>query len=1177
VGVALGVTPLRVGQEAYWLDQIARDACEYYAGKGESPGWWLGSLAERSDLEGEASEEAVHRPFAGQDPVTGEQRVAPVWRGDPRSKLPAGPLQVALRELAAARGVDVGGLAAGERERRELQTVLTARGKVDVATVKRVCRTVLDRNPAELYGEAVAEARKFAGRRVDARVASFDLSLSDPKSVSLLAAGSSAEVRAEVQAGRHAAIRQVLAWLEQEAVGVRRGHNGTDRFRGQGVTAAAFDHRTSREGDPQWHTHVLVQNATLGPDGRWSALDSKKLYAHAMTADRIYHAALRAELTRRLEVRWRPVDPRSGAAEIDGLHDPQLLKAFSKRRAQVLAQQQEWGHQGIAAGKAAALATRKAKDHTESEASFYQRVARELAEHGVGRAELEQVCWGGRARARQLSPAARTRLLDQLAGPAGLTAQASTFARCDVLDALAKQLPVAASADHALAELQGLADEFLASERAVAVTVDRGLEERRYATPELLALERGLVEQAERRQTEGAGVVAGEHLRAALAARQGLDRDQQAMVRQVTQDGAGISLVVGYAGSGKTYATGAAVDAFHRGGYQVICTAPTGAAARELERETKLPAPTLDSLLGQLDRRDDRLDRHTVVVLDEAAMVGTRKLTRLLDHAERAGSKVVMIGDDRQLTSIDTGGAFRAFRLRLGATELRGNHRQQTALGRDVAALFRTGRQDEALDRLVAHGKVIVCRTEQDANAAQVRDWWQRFRGGQQAGMIAFTRAETTRLNAAARALMAEAGRLGPDALQVAEREFRVGDQVVCGRNARRRLGVVNGTRGQVTALDPARRTLTIRTNEGRTVTLPGWYVAGQGFERPWVDHGYAITGHKTQGLTGDDFGVRPSTRADAHWAYVAASRHRFDLRLYLVEEVAVPESDDTRHARDPLEDRVAVTLRAMQRPGAQVFAIDQELDAEVRTLSVAKLRQERDRLGELLASAPPSVGHPITLAEQRHRQAEERLALAEQAAQAATGGWGGRAWRMLRPTARPAPGQPGVSMAEATRVADQAARELVDLRRRQQQRAGFLERHQPTAARYTAIVRELGWHGRAISRALELERPPWLVELLGEPPETSRGQRAWRQTAARLQHYRDAYPSSEPDRLLGVEPTRDLVQRRAWRACRQTIDRYHRQHRPRDQRHPRDERGHHDRGWTRTRARGQGREREAG
>jgi len=399
-----------------------------------------------------------------------------------------------------------------------LQSISGTR-KVSAIVVDRACRTVLNRNPEELYGVAIAQARRYVDKRIDARVASFDLSFSDPKSVSLLAAGSSPEVRAEVQAARHAAIRKVLGWLEQDAIGVRRGHNGVDRFRGRGITAAAFDHRSSREGDPQWHTHVLVQNATVGPDGRWSALDSRKLYAHAMTADRLYHSLLRAEQIRRLDVRWRPVDRRTGAAEIEGLHDRNLLAAFSKRRAQVLAQQQEWGHAGIAAGKAAALATRKAKDHAEPETSFYARVASRLAEHGIGPAELEQLCRGGRA--RELSSGERIRLLDNLAGPAGLTTQASTFARRDVLDALAKRLPVAASADRALGALEDLAGEFLGSERAVLITVDRGLDEPRYSTPELLNLERGLVEQAERRAGEQTAVVAGEHVRAALQARPG--------------------------------------------------------------------------------------------------------------------------------------------------------------------------------------------------------------------------------------------------------------------------------------------------------------------------------------------------------------------------------------------------------------------------------------------------------------------------------------------------------------------------------------------------------------------------------------------------------------------------------------------------------------------------------
>jgi len=140
-----------VGQEEYWLDQIAHDRCEYYSAKGESPGWWTGALAERSGLAGVASDRAVHRLFAGQDPVTGEQRVAPLWRADPRSKLDATPLVAELRKLAASRGVELADLAEG---RERLQQHLTALGrsqKVSAKTAERLCRTVLGRDVCELY------------------------------------------------------------------------------------------------------------------------------------------------------------------------------------------------------------------------------------------------------------------------------------------------------------------------------------------------------------------------------------------------------------------------------------------------------------------------------------------------------------------------------------------------------------------------------------------------------------------------------------------------------------------------------------------------------------------------------------------------------------------------------------------------------------------------------------------------------------------------------------------------------------------------------------------------------------------------------------------------------------------------------------------------------------------
>jgi hypothetical protein len=163
----------------------------------------------------------------------------------------------------------------------------------------------------------------------------------------------------------------------------------------------------------------------------------------------------------------------------------------------------------------------------------------------------------------------------------------------------------------------------------------------------------------------------------------------------------------------------------------------------------------------------------------------------------------------------------------------------------------------------------------------------------------------------------------------------------------------------------------------------------------------------------------------------------------------------------------------------------------------------------------------------------------------------------------------------EAVRVADQAAAELVDLRRQQQQRAGFLERQQPAADRYQAVVGELGWRTRATSRALESDPPLWLTGLLGDIPEARRDRRAWRHTAWRLHSYRDSYQLSDPERPLGAEPTGDLTQRRAWRAAHQAIDRYQRQHRVREPRHQRPQ--DRDPTSTRTRAHARDREREAG
>jgi conjugative relaxase-like TrwC/TraI family protein len=387
--VALPVKALKAGQEAYWLDQIARDREEYFSGRGESPGRFVGSAAATAGLEGVASAEQVRAMFQGLDPATGEQRCAPLHRAEPRSKLAASPLLEALKQRGAEQGVEdlvqLAGSKALKGDVRSVQAACRLGGarRVKVETVERLCRKVLDLDPRELYGEGFDRAWQHRGKRVNERVQAFDHCFSSPKSVSLLAAGGSPQTRRLLAEGRAEALQVAIGYLERRGIGVRRDHNGTDRHQVRGgLLGVAFEHRLSRAGDPQFHTHVLVQNAAHGPDGRWTALDSDRLYAHLMAADHLYLAAERAALTERLGVRWGPVDARSGAAEIIGLDDRALIERFSTRSEEIHEWLAEQGLSGIKASSAAAVATRAPKDHSESEQSIYRRWARELAEQG---------------------------------------------------------------------------------------------------------------------------------------------------------------------------------------------------------------------------------------------------------------------------------------------------------------------------------------------------------------------------------------------------------------------------------------------------------------------------------------------------------------------------------------------------------------------------------------------------------------------------------------------------------------------------------------------------------------------------------------------------------------------------------------------------------------------------
>jgi ATP-dependent exoDNAse (exonuclease V) alpha subunit len=195
------------------------------------------------------------------------------------------------------------------------------------------------------------------------------------------------------------------------------------------------------------------------------------------------------------------------------------------------------------------------------------------------------------------------------------------------------------------------------------------------------------------------------------------------------------------------------------------------------------------------------LDARTVLVVDEVGMVGSRKLTRLLEHADRAQAKVVLVGDDRQLASIDAGGGFRALRLRLGASELVENRRQHQAWEREALELVRSGLVEDAVAAHQAHDRVVAADSKPAATLALLQDWWAAYQEAEQDRaqeviVLAARRAEVDRLNSACQELLAARGRLGHECLRVEDRQLAVGDRVVCGHNAIAELGVANGSRG---------------------------------------------------------------------------------------------------------------------------------------------------------------------------------------------------------------------------------------------------------------------------------------------------------------------------------------------------------------------------------------------
>lgn len=699
------------------------------------------------------------------------------------------------------------------------------------------------------------------------RQAAWDLTFSAPKSLSVLWSQADPATQRLIQELHALAVAKALHYLEKEAAFTRRGKAGTEIERARWI-AATFEHGTSRAKDPQLHTHVVLINLAIREDGTTGTLLSWPVFRHKMAAGALYRAELAALLRERLGLGIERVKT---WFEVEGVPE-ELVAEFSKRRHQIEEALESRGLAGVIASKEAALHTRSRKEHLPRETLIqaWQATGREL---GWSKSQVKALLRSRKGTLREI--VSQTQLAKEALE--AVTAHQSFFTHRDLVRRLAE---ISQGRGQDAAGVQLLADQVLGDSEIVHLGRVRG--EAQFTTREMLRLESELLALAENGKHSRSHVLAGlthHHF-------PNLSVEQQAAVGHITVSPGAVQVVSGLAGTGKSTLLQAARILWQEAGFHAWGTALTGKAARGLEQSAGIPSVTTASLELALAANcspfhDEArpLDAKTVLVVDEAAMLGTRQLKSILEAVVKAGAKLVLVGDAKQLQPIEAGGPFHALSELLGEARLTQIVRQRENWAREVVKKFAFGSAASALEELVSRGLVNVSPTWEKTIARLLSDWKEDGEQHPERNLILANQNETARiLNLGAQAARLAGGELGAISIRVGTETIHENDRVLFTRNSRL-YGVSNGTLGTVTAIKGARLSVVLDT--GATVQ----------FSLADYDHlrlGYAVTTHKAQGMTAENvFVLAGDSMQDREITYVQASRARGNTRLYLDSESA--------------------------------------------------------------------------------------------------------------------------------------------------------------------------------------------------------------------------------------------------------------------------------------------------
>ena len=711
-----------------------------------------------------------------------------------------------------------------------------------------------------LAGYVAGEQVQNAGK--ENRQMGWDLTYSAPKSVSIVWAGADPSHRQEIEQAHQKAVECAFDYLEANTV-TRRGKGGYIH-ESTGLVAARFNHYTSRAGDPQLHSHVVVSNFSVRNDGTVGTIDSRTFYEHRMAAGTLYQVELAWEMKKLgYEIENGP----GGTFRLSNVSQ-EAEKVFSKRDQEIDAIAQERGittHKGT---RSIVLATRPDKVNTsliEREETWKQ----EAREAGIGlnaEHKLQEATNRKKGEYAILSEAGTK-----------LTAQESTFEYKDLL----RETGRAAMGERSGQEVLDLAR--VAQEKGYVI----GLEEGILTTPSMSKIEQGIMDRVERMVIKKQyGVDSSEAIERGIMTEKGnfkFSEEQENAIKTATGS-SGIAVIQGRAGVGKSTMLAAVRESYEEQGYKVQGIALAGVAAQNLQKESGIESKTIASWLLR-----PGIDDKTVVIIDEAGMVGSKQMGEVLEKVYARQAKLVLVGDERQLQPIAAGGILHAIDQKViqiapeYASVMEDIKRQREGWMKEVVKEAAQGHTGQALESLEEHKKIAVYHNATQARSALVDDYIEKNAQDYSKGIIVTNRAfDAQIINEEIRSKLKEQGQVEEKGIEFDNNkrtiEIAKGDRVIFTRN-NYDLDVRNGQRGMIEGVHKQAGTLDVILDNGETRKVNVQ-------EYNHLDYGWASTTYKAQGATVERaavFGYSQESMASQQNTYVQISRAREETKLYIV------------------------------------------------------------------------------------------------------------------------------------------------------------------------------------------------------------------------------------------------------------------------------------------------------